>query len=281
MGGNRYSDGMDSRELRYFVAVAEELNFGRAATRLGMAQPPLSRAIQQLERRMGVALLERTSRQVSLTQAGEVLLHEGRRALTALTAAERRARRAGTRLVLAMKPDSDGGLVEKILAEYAASPAPVDVEVQICGIGQQARLLREGEADAALLRFPHDDTEGFAYEELLTEREVVVLPRTHRLADRRSLTLADLHGEQFPQWPSSPPNGGPLVRDPAQLMQLIALGRTIALLPASVRHHLRADLVTVPVTDAPTSTLAIAWQEDSRSKPLAALIQAAVTCAPR
>ena len=270
---------MDSRELRYFVAVAEELNFGRAATRLGMAQPPLSRAVQQLERRLGVTLFTRTSRQVTLTEAGEVLLREGRRALTALTAAERRTQRAGTRLVLAMKPNSDGDLVEKILAEYAASPAPVEVEVHICGIGQQARLLREGEADVALLRFPHDDTEGFAYEELLTEQDVVVLPRTHRLADRRSLTMADLRDEQFPRWPSSPPNGGPLVRDPAQLMQLIALGRTIALLPASSQHHLRTDLVTVPVTDAPTSTLAIAWQEDSRSKPLAALIQAATAVA--
>ncbi|MDQ3788001.1 MAG: LysR substrate-binding domain-containing protein, partial [Actinomycetota bacterium] len=140
---------------------------------------------------------------------------------------------------------------------------------------------REGEADAALLRFPHDDTEGFAYEELLTEQEVAVLPRTHHLADRPSLTMADLRDEQFPQWPGSPPNGGPLVRDAAQLKQLIVLGRTIALLPASAGHHLRSDLVTVPVTDAPTSTLAIAWQEDSRSKPLAALIQAAVNCAQR
>ena len=100
---------MDSRELSYFVAVAEELNFGRAAMRLGMAQPPLSRTIQQLERRLGVTLLTRTSRQVALTEAGEVLLREGRRALTALTAAERRTQRAGTRLVLAMKPSPGAG----------------------------------------------------------------------------------------------------------------------------------------------------------------------------
>jgi DNA-binding transcriptional LysR family regulator len=261
---------MDSRELRYFVAVAEELNFGRAATRLGIAQPPLSRTIQQLERRMGVTLLERTSRQVVLTTAGEVLLHEGRKALTALTAAERRAQRAGSdRLTLVMKANSDGGLLEKILARYGAE---VDLRIS----GSQSGLLREGIADVALLRLPYDDVEGFAYEELLTEPNVAVLPRTHRLADRASLTMADLEGEQLPQWPGHPPNGGPLFQDNAQLMQLIALGRTIALLPASTEEHLRNDLTCVPVTDAQTTTLAIAWPEDSRSKPLAALVQAAV-----
>jgi DNA-binding transcriptional LysR family regulator len=130
-----------------------------------------------------------------------------------------------------------------------------------------------------LLRFPHDDTEGFAYEELMTEPDAVVLPRTHRFADRASVTMADLCGEQFPQWPGHPPNGGPLVRDSTQLQQLITLGRTIAMLPASTEHHLGNELTYVPVSDAPTSTLAIAWAEDSRSKPLAGLVEAAVRCA--
>jgi len=266
---------MDSRELRYFVAVAEELNFGRAATRLGIAQPPLSRTIQRLERRMGVTLLARTSRSVTLTDAGEVLLHEGRKALTALTAAERRAQRAGSEhLVLATKPNTDAGLLEKILAKYG-----MEVDLHICGIGEQSVMLREGRADAALLRFPYDDSEGFAYEELLTEGSVVVLPRTHRLAGRRAVTMADLAGEQLPHWPGSPANGGPLVQDSAQLLQLVALGRTVAVMPASTAQYLHSDLTCVPLTDGPTTTLAIAWPEDARSRALAALVEAAAACA--
>jgi len=265
---------MDSRELRYFVAVAEELNFGRAATRLGIAQPPLSRTIQQLERRMGVTLLDRTSRSVRLTEAGEVLLHEGRKALTALTAAERRAQRVGSaHLVLVLKPDSDGGLLEKILAKYGA-----EVDLRLCGIGEQTMMLREGHADAALLRFPYDDPAGFAYEELLTEPSIAVVSRTHRLAGRPSVTMADLANEQLPHWPGHPANGGPLVKDNAQLMQLISLGRTIAVLPVSCEASLRPDLTGVPVSDGPVSTLAIAWPEDARSRSLATLIEAAVAC---
>src|SRR6201996_8344163 len=108
---------MEPRELRYLVAVAEDLPFGRAPERLGIAQPPLSRAIQQLERRLGVPLLERTRRSVALTEAGAVLLREGRAALDAVDAADRRTRRAARGnpgLVLVTKAGASTELLAKL-----------------------------------------------------------------------------------------------------------------------------------------------------------------------
>ena len=160
---------METRELRYFVAVAEELHFGRAADRLGIAQPPLSRAIAQLERRLGVALFERTSRSVALTGAGEVLLAEGRAALDAVDAADRRTRRAGRdteSLVLVTKAGAAGEILPKLLDAYAAEPGAVPVDVVLCRPGEQERLLRDGRADVALLHRPFDSTIGLDCEEL-------------------------------------------------------------------------------------------------------------------
>lgn len=270
---------METRELRYFVAVAEELHFGRAAQRLGIAQPPLSRAIRQLERRLGVTLLERTSRSVALTVAGTMLLREGRAALAAVAAADRRTRRAGQpepRLVLVTKSGAAGDLLPALLSRYAAEPDAVTVEVRLCGIGEQEGLLRDGQADVALLHLPYDDPTGLDTEELLVEGQVAVLPAAHRFAGRSHLTMADLAGEPLPRWPGDG-GDGPEVHDSTQLYQLISLGMVVAVVPESCRTHLRRDLAAVPVPDAPTVTTVIAWPPHSRSRALAALIRAATT----
>ncbi|MER5728327.1 LysR family transcriptional regulator [Streptomyces sp. NPDC002138] len=275
---------METRELAYFVAVAEELHFGRAAQRLGMAQPPLSRAIQRLERRMGVVLLERTSRAVSLTPAGVVFLTESHKALDAVAAAVRRAQRAGRdvpRLKVVMKPDGDAGLLERIMPLYRRDPDAVDVEVVVCGIGEQAGMLRDGRVDLAFLHAPHDDSGGFDTELLLTQDQMVVLPRYHRLADRSALVLADLAGEPTPRWPGTSPEeaSGPEVRDTGQLMQLVALGQVVALVPVSVRRHARSDVACVPVLDAPRSSVLLAWPERTRSRAVAAFVRASTDIA--
>lgn len=279
---------METRELRYFVAVAEELHFGRAAQRLGMAQPPLSRAIQQLERRLGATLLDRTNRTVALTEAGSVLLTEGRAALDAVEAAERRTRRAALSvtgrpgLVLVTKASASRELLAGLLDTYAAEPGAVPVDVILCGPAEQERFLREGRADVALLHRPFDSTAGFHTEELSTEGQVAVLPAGHPLTARAHVNMADiaaLPGLPLPRWPAPdgtyPPGPGPQVRDHAQLLQLVALGRACAVSPESCRAQLPADLAAVPVLDAPAVTTVIAWPPHSRSRAVADLVRTA------
>ncbi|MEC3919956.1 LysR family transcriptional regulator [Nocardia sp. CDC160] len=276
---------METREMRYFVAVAEELHFGRAAERLSMAQPPLSRAIQQLERRLGVALLHRGSRAITLTEAGSVLLREARLALEAVEAAERRTRRAAADhpgIVLATKAGASSELLSKLLHAYAAEPNAVPVEVILSGPGEQEGLLRDGRADVALLHRPFDTTTGFATVDLHTEHQVLVLPAGHPLATRPHLTMAEVRGLTdlpLPRWPrrdgTYPDGPGPQVRDHTQLTQLIALGRTCAIMPESVRSHLRDSHAIVPVSDAPPVTTVIAWPPHSKSNPVADLVRTA------
>jgi len=276
---------METRELRYFIAVAEELHFGRAADRLGIAQPPLSRAISRLERRLGVALLERTSRSVALTEAGSVLLREGRAALDAVDAADRRTRRATAGhpgLVFVTKAGASSELLAKLLDAYAAEPDSVEVEVILCGIAQQERMLRDGRADVGLLHQPFDSTVGFDTEVLSVEQQVAILPAGHPFTGRAHVRMdevAALPGLPLPVWPGPdgtyPDRPGPQVRDHAQLLQLIALGRASAILPESCRTQLSRDLITVPVPDAPTVTTVIAWPPHSRSRALAALVRTA------
>ena len=195
-------DDLELRELRYFIAVAEELNFTRAAMRLGMAQPPLSAAIGKLERKLGVTLLERTSRRVALTPAGAVLLEQGRIAVEAAGAAAGRARRAGTqpgRLTVAVKPGTGAELLRQIMDRCQQDPLVPAVYVLFGHPGGPAAAVRGGAADAAILRAPFDPR-GLDAELLLTEPRVAVLPAGHRLAGQTTLRRADLAGEPMPRW---------------------------------------------------------------------------------
>ncbi|MET7301044.1 LysR family transcriptional regulator [Embleya sp. NPDC005575] len=272
---------MESRPLRYFVAVAEELNFARAAERLGISAPPLSRAIRRLETELGVILFERTTHNVTLTPAGTVLLAEARIALDALRAAGRRTQRAAgpePKLVLAVKADGDAGLLEPILDRYAREPGAVPVAVRLCGWHEQPRLLRCGEADVALVHEPFDHT-GLDAETLAAEPRVVALAAGHPLADRDHLTLADLglHAGDLHRFLDEIRQE---TRDLAQLLALVGLGRVAPLLPASVAsRYPRSGVVYRPVLDAPPVILAIAWPQQSRSTATAALIRTATATA--
>ena len=267
-------DELEVRELRYFVTVAEELHFGRAAGRLGMTQPPLTRAIQRTERRLGVRLLDRDRHGVALTRAGHVLLDEGRAVLDAVAAATRRARRAGAaddRLVLVTKAGASHELLARLLRDYRGRPDAVPVETLLCEVGEQPGYLRDGRADVAIIHRPVDRLAGLQTVDLLTEGQVAILPAGHPPAARTSVHLAEvaaLPDLPMARWPrhdgTYPPGPGPEVRGQAQLAQLVALGQATAVLPASSRAWQWAEHVAVPVTDAPLVTTVLAWIPGAR-----------------
>jgi DNA-binding transcriptional LysR family regulator len=282
---------LEVRQLRYFVAVAEELHFGRAAGRLGMAQPPLSRAIRDLERQLGVVLLERTTRQVRLTTAGEVLLRDARTALEAVTAAARRARQAGSPppgLRVALKADVDGGLLPQILDAYCADNAALPPQLVLGGFGEQPQALREGRADVGLLLRPFDDR-GLDSEPLLTEPLLAALAAADPLAARTRLCLADLAGRRLPGGsaashgrPAGPRRAGqaPPASNLSEIFSLVETGSAVFFAPASVaRRYPRPGIAYRPVSDLPDSTLAVAWPQDARSPAIAAFVRAACTVA--
>jgi len=281
---------LEVRQLRYFVAVAEELHFGRAAERLGMAQPPLSRAIRELERQLGVRLLDRTTRQVTLTPAGAVLLKDAHTVLDAVTAADRRVRHAGQpspSLRLALKADYDAGLLPRIIAAYERDDAAVPVELMMCGRGEQDKALREGRADVALVPTPFDDR-GLDHEVLLTEPRVVALAADDPLAARTHLRLADTEGRKLPDGSPAEEGGTRLPREPvarpltdiAQIFNMVELGNVIWYVPLSVaRRHPRPAIAYRPVADLPPTTLSVAWPQDSHSPAVAAFVRATIAVA--
>jgi len=195
------------RELVYFVAVAEELHFSRAAERLGIAQPPLSRAVSRLERRMGVRLLERTSRHVELTSAGFVFLGECRRLLSDLDTAVRRTQRAGGPHGSSSQsaPAPGSGLLAQVLRSHDGA------EPELVFTSDQAGALRDGTADVACCARTATTLPTCRPPEVAEEWPVALLPRDHHLARRPVVTTGELRRE--PAYQDQCPPMGP-GRDP-------------------------------------------------------------------
>jgi len=190
---------MDLRHLRYFVAVAEERHFGRAAARLHMAQPPLSQAVRQLEAELGVELLHRTTRRVDLTEAGAAYLQRARDVLAAVEEAGHEARQVAAGQVGRLSVGCVGSATYSLLPTLARGLSAELPGIDFAFRGEmlvpdQLRQLRSGEVDLALLRPPVADP-AIAVRVLRRERLVVALPSEHRLAARRRLRVADLRDE--------------------------------------------------------------------------------------
>lgn len=268
------------RLLRYFVAVAEELHFGRAATRLAIAQPSLSRAIRDLERMLGADLFTRTKRSVRLTDAGRALLAEGPRALAEVERAFEHASSVGRgevgQLRLGFLPSAALELVPAVVR--ASREAHPDVRLRLLELLDEPQLagLREGRVDVALLRTPRPSSE-LAFEPLLSERLSLVVAPDHRLANRVRVRYADLRDEGLVTWPrveaaetydaiieacrraGFSPRVVQEASSPHTILGLVAAGIGVAVATSAYQAHTGTDVVFIPITDSEV-TLYLAWR---------------------
>ena len=278
---------MELRHLRYFVAVAEERHFGRAAARLHMAQPPLSQQIRQLEERLGVTLLERTTRRVDLTDAGRELLTRGTRLLADLDALEHDVREIGQGAAGTLRVGFVGSSTYRLMPEIvrrmtAAFPA---VRLQITGellTPHAEQALQEGRLDVAVLR-PPVKSEDIALQPLATNTLVLAVPRSHRLASRQGpVPLGDLAGEPVVSYSQDAvvttalqeaarqvgfrPNVVQRAQETSTLVALVAAGLGVALVPEETRDLTASDAICfLPLEGVPPVGLALAWSRNTRS----------------
>jgi DNA-binding transcriptional LysR family regulator len=199
----RYVNHIDLRQLRYFVAVAEELHFGRAAERLGMAQPPLTQQIQKLETALGCRVFVRQPRNTVLTEAGVVLLEEARRLLEAFDEGIERARRAGRgetgHLTVGVPPSVMLTRLPSAIRKYRERFPEVRFTLRELATSAIETALAAGQIDVGFLR--EGPSGPLALEFEFTEKLVAVLPAAHRLAVKPGLALRHLTGEPFVLFP--------------------------------------------------------------------------------
>ena len=197
---------MELRHLRYFVAVAEERHFGRAAERLHMAQPPLSQQIRQLEAELGVTLLHRTTRRVDLTDAGSAYLERARGILAAVDEAGLEAQRVDQGIVGSLVIGCVGSATYSLLPALARTLREEQPGIDFSFRGEmlvpdQVEALLDGTIDLALLRPPVDEP-ALAVHPLRKDRLIVAVPEGHRLAARRRVRVADLRDEDLVMHPA-------------------------------------------------------------------------------
>ncbi len=277
---------MDLRQLRYFVAVAEELHFSRAAARLHLAQSALSAQVRALEAELGGPLLVRSTRRVTLTPAGEALLTDGRAILAAVDGALGRARALvrgeGSSLVIGSLGPTPGALLAPLLARFGARHPDVRVEIRAFDFTDTVEGLRQGRADLAFVYAPLHEAD-LVLVPLLSERRVVVVPSNHRLARRRELRPSDLAGEIFVTQPETSPQEwrdfwmlvdelgyrppvSPYVGEKLEeWLHLIGRGEGIDTCPAIIaRYYAWPEVRFIPLLDAPPSTLVLAYHREAR-----------------
>jgi LysR family transcriptional regulator, transcription activator of glutamate synthase operon len=282
---------MELRQLRYLVTLAEERHFTRAAEREHIAQPALSQQIRRLEQEVGLALVERTTRHVAMTDAGELLVARARRILAEVQAAEAELQRlvgvqTGHVTVGAMHTMGPVD-VSLALAIFHQRHSKVELTVREQSSEELAEMLRVDELDLAFLSVTERvESHGLALEQLVSEELVVVLPGSHPLAGRRRVRMAELEGEQFISYREGARLRELLVaagahagfeprvtlesNESERIRRLVARRMGVAILPRSDAESPGADLAVVKLIDPALSRdITLAWREDRRHSPAA------------
>ncbi len=285
---------MELRQLRYFIAVAEELHFRRAAARLHISQPPLSQQIARLEEELGCRLLSRTRRRVELTAAGEAFLRDARAMLDELDVAVATARRIETGQAGLLRVNFVGSallsIVPGIIQRFRRGRPSVEIELRERSTLEQLRALAGGLVDVGLVRPPIDTDDVLAAEVVMRERTVAAIPSGHPLARRTRVSLRSLAAEPLVLFPreqapgfhdlltgrlaatGTSPHVVQYAPEMTTIIGLVAAGIGVSPVPASVAR-LGLDGVTYrPLTGAPDTELLAVTRAGDDSPLVAAFV---------
>jgi DNA-binding transcriptional LysR family regulator len=271
---------VDLRKLRYFVAVAEHLHFGRAAEALHIAQPVLSRQIKVLEDDLKAPLFVRDKRATELTPAGVQLLAEARPLLANAAALRRRVTRVARGPATFVVGFMPGLIVTAPIRALVSRHPELTVEVIRTTWADQTDVIHDGRADVSFVRLPIDQ-QGLTIQQLHTEARVAALPADHRLAGKGTISIADLADEHLLQDPNAVPEWrdiatelrtrtrrpAPFFHSVEEKLEHVAAGHGVCVLPLSVAmFYSRVDITHVAITDIAPNQICLAWDSTRRSR---------------
>ncbi len=296
---------MELRHLRYFLAVAEELNITRAARRLNMSQPPLTQQIKALEAELGVALIDRAGYRIRLTDAGRLFALEAGRILEEVRRAAQMARAAasgasGRVRVGFTESASFNPLLTSALRVFRAAYPGVEVSLEEHPSIELAAELREGRIDVAFVRPPLREGRGLVFDLLEREPLVAALPLGHPLARRRRIALRELARDTFVLYPRAvrpgladevvsgceaagfTPRVGQYAPQLSSTINLVAASLGISIVPASMRSLQPRLVVYLPLEGEPLhALLGIAYRDEERSSAVRNFVAATGEAAAR
>lgn len=278
-------DGIELRQMRYFLAVAEDLNFTRAAERLHLAQQALSASIRRLEEQLGVALFVRSTRKVELTAAGEVLVDGARAVVAAAVDAVERVHQMAEgrtgRLTIGFSTAAGGvPIVREVIRTFSEQSPGVDIRTEEHDFGDPSAGLADGSVDVAFIFGPLP-VEGLSSVTLVQEDRLLAIRPEHPLADRTAVTASDLRdlpwlrvpadaGPWSAFWFRRQGDGpvGPIIKTADEWVTAIEAGRGVAFtMPTVMQNFTTARVRVIPVEGLPPAEVLLAWRSD-RDEPL-------------